>query len=98
RDRILIDAAAGEDGHVAEPALVEDASYLLGQRDQVAAVETHTAHRDARGFESRRERDNLTRRRLGIVGVDEQGQILWPRTGEILECLGLIVVHLDVRI
>src|SRR5262249_18579196 len=46
RDRILIDATAGEDGHVTEPALVEDAPYVLGQRDEVAAVEAHTPHRD----------------------------------------------------
>src|SRR5262249_27561681 len=54
RDRILIDAATGEDGHVTEPALVEDAPHRLGQRDEVAAVEAHTAHRDARCFEPRR--------------------------------------------
>src|SRR5262249_6698992 len=64
RDRILIDAAAGKDGHVTQPALVEDAPYVLGQRDKVAAVEAHTAHRDARGFEPRYERDDLTRRGL----------------------------------
>src|SRR5262249_55503647 len=52
RNRILIDAAAGEDGHVGEPALVEDAPYLLGERDEVAAVETHAAHRDTRGFKA----------------------------------------------
>src|SRR5262249_40399999 len=54
RDRILIDAAAGEDSHVAEPALVEDAPHFLGERDQVAAVETHTAYRDARSLEPAR--------------------------------------------
>ena len=49
-DRVLVEAAAREDGHIGEPALVENSSHLLGQRDQIAAVETHGAHRDARSF------------------------------------------------
>ena len=59
-----------------EPAVVEDAPHALGERDQIAAVEAHAAHGDAGGLEARRERDDFARRRLGVVGVDQQGQVL----------------------
>src|SRR2546429_8793123 len=97
RDHRLVDAAAGEDGHVAQPALVEDTPHRLGQGDQVAAVETHAPDRDARSLEPGSERDHLPRRRLAVVGVDEQGQVLGPRASEVLECFDLVIVHLDVR-
>src|SRR5262249_4042134 len=96
RNHALVDAAAGEDGHLPQPALIQDAPYLFRQRGQVAAVETHTGDRNARSLEPGSERDHFARGRLGVVGVDEQDQIFRPRAGETLERLRLIVVYLDV--
>ena len=74
----LVDAAAGEDRHLLQSALIEDAPHALRQRDQVAAVEPHAANGDAGSLEAGREGDDLSCRFLGVVGVDQQDQVLGP--------------------
>ena len=49
---------------------------LLRQRREIAAVEAHGADRDAGGLEPRRQRHHFSRRRFGVVGVEEEGQVL----------------------
>src|SRR5262249_61048096 len=68
------------------------------ERDQVAAVETHTGDRNARSLEPGSERDDFARGRLGVVGVDEQDEIFRPRVREVLERLRLVVVDLDIGV
>ncbi len=85
RELVLVQAAADEDVHIREPAVVENPPHRPGERGEIAAVDAHGAHRDAVGLELRRQRDHLAGRRLGVVGVDQQGQVLAPRAGEVLE-------------
>src|SRR5580704_426581 len=51
-ERILVEAAADKDRHVTLPALIEDVAHALRQGDEIAAVETHGADRDARRLQS----------------------------------------------
>ena len=39
--------------------------------------------------------DDLFGRRFGVVGVDQQGEVLRPRAGEGLEGRGFVVIGLD---
>src|SRR5581483_1221342 len=76
RKLALVEAAAGEDGDVAEAAVVEpDAS-----------------DGDAGSLQARRQRDDLVRRALGVIGVDQQDQIVGARAREGFECRRLVVV------
>ena len=47
---------------------------------EIAAVEAHGADRDAVGLEPRRERDHLPGAGLGVVGVDQQRQVVAAAT------------------
>ena len=85
RELILVESAAGEDAHLAQPAFIEDAADTLGQRDEIAAVQAHAADRDPARLEPRRKRNDLPRGRLGIVGIDQKRQVLGPRLREVLE-------------
>src|SRR5215470_4601655 len=83
RNHTLVDAAAGEDRDLLQSALIQDTAHLFRERDQVAAVETHTGDRNARSLEPGSERDDFARGRLGVVGVDEQDEIFRPRVREV---------------
>ena len=64
----------------AQAALVENAPHALRQRDQIAAVEAHRARSlMPRRLEPRRQRHDLSGRGLGVVGVDQQHQVVGPR-------------------
>ena len=93
----LIDAAAREDGDVLEPTVVQDAPHAVDERDQVAAVQSHAANLDAFRFQPRREGDHRPRRRLGVIGIDQQDQVVGPGAGKRLEGRLLGVVSLNER-
>ena len=94
-DRVLIEAAAGEDRHVGKPAGVEDAAHAARQRDEIAGVETNAADGDALGLEPRRQRHDLPRRRFGVVGVEQQDEIVGARLREGRERRRLVGERLD---
>ena len=70
----------------------------LRQRDEIAAVEANGADRYALRLEPRRQRHDLSRRGLGVVGVEQQHEIVRPRPGKGLERRRLVVERLDERV
>ena len=81
--RILVEAAAGEDRHVGKPPRSRMPRTLFGQGDEIAAVQPHAADRDARGLAAAAPAPRLSGRGFGVVGVDEQDQIVGPRAREL---------------
>jgi hypothetical protein len=77
--------------------LIEDGAHAFRQCDKVAAVQSHGADPDALGRKTRRQRDDGPRRRLGVVGVEQQRQVLRPRMCEALERDAFAVVSLNER-
>ena len=85
---VLIEAAAGKDGDALAAALIENAPDCFGKRDKIAAIEAHCPNRNPFRLKPLRERHNFLGRGFGIVGVDQDGEILRPRARESLEGRG----------
>ena len=91
----FVDAAAGEDLHLAQAASVEDPADLTCMLREIAAVQAHGADADVVARQARGELHDLACRGLGIVGVDQEGDVVGMAAREVLERLRLAVVGLD---
>ncbi|OIQ74721.1 hypothetical protein GALL_436230 [mine drainage metagenome] len=96
--RVLVEVAAGEDAQRAAAAGVENGAHAAGMLAEVAAVDAHAVDEQSVTRQSRGQRDDLVRGRLGVVGVDQQGRRSRVRAHEVGEGLLLVVVRLHVRV
>src|SRR3989475_9562901 len=65
---------------------------------QVPAVQPDAFDGDAPLLQARRERDHFTGRRLRVVRVEEEHDMIRLRQGEMLERLHLVLVRLNERV
>ena len=77
-----------------EAACVEDVPDLPGVVRKVAAVEPHALDANALGAQPRRERHRLLGRRLGVVRVQQEDDVIRQIAGVTKKRLGLVVVRL----
>ena len=83
--RVFVEVAAGEDHDAGEPAGIEDAPHPPRMLGEIAAVDAHPLDADAFARQPGRQRHHLVCRRLGVVGVDQQHDVVGMRAGEVLE-------------
>ena len=76
-------------------ARIENAAHAARQRVDIAGIEPHAADRDAGRLKPRRQRHDFAGRGLGVVGVEQQHEIVRPRLRERGKCRGLVVERLD---
>ncbi len=96
-EHVFIDAAAGKDGRILQPAAIEDAPHLERMIGQIPAVETHSFNFDPFFHQLGRETNDFFGSGFRVVGIDEQNYVLRQRTREVLKRGGLIVVRLHKR-
>src|SRR5512144_495110 len=84
-DDVFIDTAAGEDGHVLKSSGIENAPHFERMIRQIAAVEAYTPDLDPLTLEHWSQLNDLFRRGLRIVGIDQKNYISGQRVSEMIE-------------
>jgi hypothetical protein len=70
--QILVEVAAAENPRFLAAARVQYGAHAAGKLIQIAAVEAYALDRDPSFREPRFQRDDFSRRSLGIVRIDQQ--------------------------
>ena len=94
---LFVQAAAGDDPYIGQPAMVEDTSHLHGVFGEISAIDADASEADSRLLQPGRQVYNLPRGSFRIVGVDQKDRAIRPCCGEVDEGVFLAGVHLDER-
>src|SRR5215510_14644230 len=97
-DRLLVEVATGQDAHVCEASLIENAPDPARVVGQITTVDTHPLHDDALVLPAGGHGDDLYSCSLRVIGVEQQKDVIRLNVGKVVEGLNLVVMGFDERV
>ena len=96
--RRLIQVATGDDLHVRCSPVIQDPPHLPGMVGQVTAIEPHAFDGDSLLFQTGGQRHHLARRRLRVVGVEQEDDVPGLRGSKMLKRRDFVLMGQHERV